>query len=568
MRRLGPACCALLLVLALGPARGARTRNVLLLLADDGGFESGAYNNSAVTTPHLDALARRSLTFRHAFTSVSSCSPSRASLLTGLPQHQNGMYGLHQDVHHFNSFDEVRSLPLLLSQAGVRTGIIGKKHVGPEAVYPFDFAYTEENGSVLQVGRNITRIKLLVRKFLQTRGDRPFFLYVAFHDPHRCGHSQPQYGSFCEKFGNGESGMGRIPDWTPHIYDPRDVLVPYFVPDTPVARADLAAQYTTIGRMDQGIGLVLQELRAAGVLNDTLVVFTSDNGIPFPSGRTNLYWSGTAEPLLVSSPEHPRRWGQVSEAPVSLLGTARRRRPHAHHLGLVLHPLPQLHHLGLEGRPSHRPVPPAGAGLRAPPHARLRQPEPPRGHHELPHALRAPAGLPPRAQPALQDALPHRPGLLRLPHLPGPPQPHGGGPAHRLVQGPAQLLLPAALGALRPAPGPPRDPEPGRRPALRPGAGRAQDPAGQVAVGDPRPLGVRSRRGPGGEALSPVPAAPQRAVRPPVPPPRPAWGGVFRDVRGCALPPPSPQGCCHHASCVSRLAQEFEGRARVGRPGG
>lgn len=51
-------------------------------------------------------------------------------------------------------------------------GIIGKKHIGPETVYPFEFAYTEENGSVLQVGRNITRIKLLVRKFLQTQDDR------------------------------------------------------------------------------------------------------------------------------------------------------------------------------------------------------------------------------------------------------------------------------------------------------------------------------------------------------------------------------------------------------------
>lgn len=96
-------------------------------------------------------------------------------------------------------------------------------------------------------------------------------------------------------------------------------MVPYFVPDTPAARADLAAQYTTIGRMDQGVGLVLQELRGAGVLNDTLIIFTSDNGIPFPSGRTNLYWPGTAEPLLVSSPEHPQRWGQVSDAYVSLL---------------------------------------------------------------------------------------------------------------------------------------------------------------------------------------------------------------------------------------------------------
>ncbi|XP_071075528.1 N-sulphoglucosamine sulphohydrolase isoform X2 [Desmodus rotundus] len=311
----GSVCWALLLALGLCRAHRARPRNVLLILADDAGFESGAYNNSAIATPHLDALARRSLVFRNAFTSVSSCSPSRASLLTGLPQHQNGMYGLHQDVHHFSAFDGVRSLPLLLRGAAIRTGIIGKKHVGPEAVFPFDFAHTEENDSVLQVGRNITRIKLLVRKFLHTGDDRPFFLYVAFHDPHRCGHSQPQYGAFCEKFGNGESGMGRIPDWTPQVYAPEDVQVPYFVPDTPAARADLAAQYTTIGRMDQGIGLVLQELRDTGLLNSTLVVFTSDNGIPFPSGRTNLYWPGSAEPLLVSSPEHPQRWGQTSRPP-------------------------------------------------------------------------------------------------------------------------------------------------------------------------------------------------------------------------------------------------------------
>ncbi|NWR35872.1 SPHM sulfohydrolase, partial [Tachuris rubrigastra] len=317
-----------------------------LAAADDGGFESGAYNNSAIRTPNLDALARRGVVFQNAFTSVSSCSPSRASILTGLPQHQNGMYGLHQDIHHFNSFDGVRSLPHLLSQAGVRTGIIGKKHVGPESVYPFDFAYTEENSSVLQVGRNITRIKALVRRFLQSQDERPFFLYVAFHDPHRCGHSQPQYGAFCEKFGNGESGMGWIPDWKPQIYHPEQVQVPPFVPDTPAARADLAAQYTTIGRMDQGrnrrarlalvstadppapfssappsagIGLVLQELQRAGFHNSTLVIYTSDNGIPFPSGRTNLYRSGTAEPLLISSPEHPQRWGQVSQAFATLL---------------------------------------------------------------------------------------------------------------------------------------------------------------------------------------------------------------------------------------------------------
>ncbi|KAM6468571.1 N-sulfoglucosamine sulfohydrolase isoform 1-T1 [Liasis olivaceus] len=317
-------CVLALLLLAprlcnAGKGGPSGSRNVLLIVVDDGGFESGVYNNTVIKTPNLDALAQRSLIFRNAFTSVSSCSPSRASLLTGLPQHQNGMYGLHQDVHHFNSFDSVRSLPLLLSQAGIRTGIIGKKHVGPEAVYPFDFAYTEENSSMLQVGRNITRIKLLVRKFLQSVDEKPFFLYVAFHDPHRCGHSQPQYGVFCEKFGNGEPGMGWIPDWKPELYHPDQVQVPYFVQDTPAAREDLAAQYTTVGRMDQGLGLILEELRHAGFRNSTLVIYTSDNGIPFPSGRTNLYRPGTAEPLLVSSPEHPLCWGQVSSAYVSLL---------------------------------------------------------------------------------------------------------------------------------------------------------------------------------------------------------------------------------------------------------
>lgn len=316
----------------------SRGRNVLLIIADDAGFETKVYNNSVVHTPNLRSLARRSLVFSNAFTSVSSCSPSRSTILTGLPQHQNGMYGLHQGVHHFNSFDEVQSLPLLLSNANIHTGIIGKKHVGPGTVYPFDFAYTEENSSVLQVGRNITRIKLLVRKFFQTHkeevsegkrnkegseralaAERPFFLYVAFHDTHRCGHSQPQYGAFCEKFGNGEKGMGRIPDWTPEHYTPEQVKVPPFVPDTPAARADLAAQYTTVSRLDQGIGLVLQELRDAGYENDTLVIYSSDNGIPFPNGRTNLYHSGTAEPMLVSSPEHRDRWGDTSQAYVSLL---------------------------------------------------------------------------------------------------------------------------------------------------------------------------------------------------------------------------------------------------------
>lgn len=113
--------------------------------------------------------------------------------------------------------------------------------------------------------------------------------------------------------------MGLIPDWKPVLYSPDEVIVPYFVQDTPAARQDIAAQYTTISRLDQGIGLILDEFRQAGFEQNTLIIYSSDNGIPFPTGRTNLLEPGMSEPYLVSSPYAPERWGEVSDAMVSLL---------------------------------------------------------------------------------------------------------------------------------------------------------------------------------------------------------------------------------------------------------
>lgn len=138
-------------------AASAEVKNVLVMISDDCGFETQFYGNSYCKTPNLDALAKRSVIFKNAFTSVSSCSPSRSTIMTGLPQHENGMYGLHHTVHNFQSFEGVRSLPYILNHTGKYwTGIIGKKHVGPDTVYPFPFSYTEENYNLLQVGRNIT----------------------------------------------------------------------------------------------------------------------------------------------------------------------------------------------------------------------------------------------------------------------------------------------------------------------------------------------------------------------------------------------------------------------------
>ncbi|XP_075147769.1 N-sulfoglucosamine sulfohydrolase [Haematobia irritans] len=298
-------------------------KNVLLLLADDAGFEMGAYLNKYCQTPNLDKLARQGLLFNNAFTSVSSCSPSRAQILTGQVSHASGMYGLHQGVHNFNVLPGTRSLPNVLrekSQGSILSGIIGKKHVGAREDFKFDYEQTEEKHSINQIGRNITRMKDYAREFL-TRAkteNKPFFLMVAFHDPHRCGHITPQYGEFCERWGSGEEGMGTIPDWKPIYYDWRNLQVPAYLPDTDVVRQELAAQYMTMSRLDQGVGLMLKALQDMDMTENTLIIFTSDNGPPFPMGRTNFYEHGIRSPFIMKSPNPKDRNLDTTAAMISL----------------------------------------------------------------------------------------------------------------------------------------------------------------------------------------------------------------------------------------------------------
>ncbi|XP_072044598.1 N-sulphoglucosamine sulphohydrolase-like [Amphiura filiformis] len=294
-----------------------KKRNVLIFVADDLGFETQVYNNTVCKTPNLDALASRSLIIRNAYVAVSSCSPSRAAILTGLPPHQSGQFGLEGSENNFKSYDIVQSLPAILRTGGIKTGIIGKKHIGPDTVYQFDYEKTEKtNGGVLQVGRNVTFMKEKVQEFFNLHGNSQFLLYMGMSDPHRIG---GKTGEFGEKWGDGSPGMGIIPDWQPVWYQPEDVIVPPYLPDTPATRADIAAQYTSISRMDAVIGMVMTELTKFGYLDDTLIMFTSDNGIPFPNAKTNLYEPGMGTPMLISSPVDTHRWGLISVAMTSTL---------------------------------------------------------------------------------------------------------------------------------------------------------------------------------------------------------------------------------------------------------
>src|SRR5690348_16908026 len=111
------------------PAAAAERKNVLLIVADDLGMEVGCYGDKAAKTPNIDALAAAGTRFTHGFASVSSCSCSRASLLTGMPTHQSGQYGLAHATHNQHSFRTVKGLPALLAPAGYRSEVIAKLHV-------------------------------------------------------------------------------------------------------------------------------------------------------------------------------------------------------------------------------------------------------------------------------------------------------------------------------------------------------------------------------------------------------------------------------------------------------
>ena len=320
-------CCLSCLSLTAGthaaPDAGGNTgKSVVFFLVDDGGFESPVWGNTGIETPHISALAGNGTIFERAYTAVSSCSPSRSAILSGLPTHQNGMYGLHQNPGNFQSNADVTSLPNILHAAGYKVGILGKHHVGPLPNYNFTYGTTAEHcwagalgnrmtdldltchADYNQVSRNITNMKLNAREFLtEIEPTKPFFLYVGFGDVHRCGFKSA-IGSFCEFYGTGQGPSGKtIPDWPhPKFYSPEDVQVPPFLPDNQAVREDIAGQWTAWHRLDAGVGVLLGELRAARVLDNTLVVFTSDNGIPFPSGKTNLLEQGQHEPLLISTP--------------------------------------------------------------------------------------------------------------------------------------------------------------------------------------------------------------------------------------------------------------------------
>ena len=267
--------------------------NVVLIVSDDHGRETlGCYGNPAIKTPNLDGLAAEGVRFTNAFCTTASCSASRSVILSGMYNHANGQYGHQHSYHHFISFENIKTLPVRLTEAGYRTGRIGKYHVAPEDVYKFDVALPGNARSPVQMAENC-------RDFIR-RDSQPFFLYFCMDDPHRGGGVAEDLPGKPDRFGN--RAEGTYPGVREVTYDPKDVIVPSFLPDIPECRAELAQHYQSVSRVDQGVGRLMDVLKEAGKYDNTLIIYISDNGVAFPGAKTTLYEPGMNLPCIVRRP--------------------------------------------------------------------------------------------------------------------------------------------------------------------------------------------------------------------------------------------------------------------------
>ena len=279
------ALAVLLLFAAIYAASATNQPNIVLIIADDLGAEDcGPFGNKKVRTPNLDRLAAEGMRFDRAFLTCSSCSPSRASILTGRYPHQTGAEQLHWPVP-----PEQVGFTELLRKKGYWTAAVGKWHLGNSAKTKFDLV--QDKPAPIPTSIEKKKRKQLEREahsgctqwipVIQNRPkDKPFFLWLASFDPHR------------------DYEPNTIPE--PHV--PEDVTVPVYIPDTPAVRKDFDLYYDEISRLDRYVGEVLKELEKQGVLDNTLIAFLSDNGRPFPRCKTTILDSGIRTPLIIRWP--------------------------------------------------------------------------------------------------------------------------------------------------------------------------------------------------------------------------------------------------------------------------
>ena len=260
---------AVSLSLAEAQTSSSQHPNIIYIHSHDSGRYLQPFGHS-VPTPNLQRLAAEGVLFRRAFSAAPTCSPSRASLLTGQCPHGNGMLGL---AHRgFSMVDYHRHILHTLRPAGYKSALAGLQHIAvkPETI-GFDEVFHPKTTAAADVMPGAV-------EFLNRKHAGPFFLDVGFFETHR------------------EYPKPTAAD------DPRYTLPPAPIPDTPETRLDMAGFHSSARNLDDAVGKMLAALDRNGLAANTLVISTTDHGVAFPLMKCNLEDSGWGVSLIMRGP--------------------------------------------------------------------------------------------------------------------------------------------------------------------------------------------------------------------------------------------------------------------------
>ena len=263
------------------PPKSIERPNFLLVITDDQSWIHTSFAGyPAVKTPNFDRIASEGIYFRNAYTSAPTCTASRSAILTG--QHFWRLGSAGQLWGEFPA--SLTTYQNILEKNGYKVGYTGKGWGPGKAVMgnPAGHDYNQIQKDVDPNFSTIDHVENLKQFLLEKKPDQPFSFWVSPTEPHR---------PFLRDVGanSGEINMAKI-------------SVPPFLPDVPVVRNDIADYLYEIQWFDKELGKVLQVLEERGELDNTVIVYTSDNGMAFPRAKSNNYEYGTHVPFAV-------RWG-------------------------------------------------------------------------------------------------------------------------------------------------------------------------------------------------------------------------------------------------------------------
>jgi len=253
--------------------------NIILFITHDQGQFLGCYNSpqtpNSLNTPNLDTLAKNGVRFTNNFYTAPQCSPSRSSILTSLYPHQNGLMGLVDRGWTLPATN--KTLPMFLKENGYSTQLIGLQH---ESRDPTTLGYETISKRKREFRYSCKNMEKFYQKVLSnhTNDQKPFYACFGVWEAHR-----PFDG------------------WGDPV-DPAKVKVPPYLPDHEIVREDLANYYSVIHVIDKTIGVLINYLEDFGLRDNTLFIYTTDHGEPFPRAKCTLYDPGIKTNLLMSWP--------------------------------------------------------------------------------------------------------------------------------------------------------------------------------------------------------------------------------------------------------------------------